>query len=339
MVSPRSELYFYIGILLAVAVLVAFVFLPELDAIILGVSVAVLFQPWYAALKRWLHDRSGTAAALIVILAIAIILVPLIFFGIQMVAEAQGLYVQIASGGAGTIRVITWLRSVVSRWFPSLNVNPAGYLQQLLGLVIINIGPIFSGVLNAVATILLAFFALYYFLKDGARLRAAIVTRGPLPAEHAEEVLTRLYTRAGSVIRGSLLVAALYGVLTGLGFFVFGLPSAILWGAVTMVASFIPGIGVLLVVVPGIASLYLGGNLVGAIGLTAWLFVMSAGIEMYLRPRLLGGRERIHPMLMLFAVLGGLSFFGPIGILLGPLSLCLLLTLLESYPSSPFVRS
>jgi Ca2+-transporting ATPase len=82
--------------------------------------------------------------------------------------------------------------------------------------------------------------------------------------------------------------------------------------------------------------LYLSGNIVGAIGLLAWLFVMSTTIEAYLRPRLLGGKEKIHPMLMLFAVLGGLSFFGPIGLLLGPLALCLLLTLLESYPKLSF---
>jgi predicted PurR-regulated permease PerM len=159
-----------------------------------------------------------------------------------------------------------------------------------------------------------------------------VVEHGPLPAEHMSTVLSRLYARAGSVIRGSLAVAVLYGVLTGLGFFIFGLPSAILWGAVTVVASFIPAIGVLLIVIPGIASLFLGGNIAAAIGLTAWAFVVSTFIEAYLRPRLLGGREKIHPMLMLFAVLGGLSFFGPIGLLLGPLALGLLLTLLESYP-------
>jgi predicted PurR-regulated permease PerM len=317
-------------------VLVVMVFLPELDAIVLGISVAVLFQPWYAALKKALHDRSGAAAAIIVLLAVAIILVPLIFLGLQMFAEAQGLYNQIASGGANAVPAIVWSRTAIRQWLPSLNIDITPYVQQVLGFLIGDIGPIFSGVLAAVGTLFLSFFALYYFLKDGSKLRTAIVEHGPLPSAHAEEILARLYARAGSVIRGSLLVAALYGVLTGIGFFIFGLPSAILWGAVTAVASFIPGIGVLLIVIPGIVSLYLSGNIVGAIGLLAWLFVMSVTIEAYLRPRLLGGKEKIHPMLMLFAVLGGLSFFGPIGLLLGPLALCLLLTLLESYPKLSF---
>jgi predicted PurR-regulated permease PerM len=330
MASSRSESYFSIGILLIAAVLVGFVFLPELNAIVLGVSIAILFHPWYDGLKKALHDRSGVAAALIVVLAIAIILIPLIFFGLQMVVEARGLYTQLSFGG--TIPAIAWFRTALNQWLPGLNVDLTPYIQQVLGFLIADIGPIFSGVLAAVGTLFLSFFALFYFLKDGSRLREAIVTRGPLPSAHAEEILTRLYARASSVIRGSLMVGMLYGLLTGIGFFIFGLPSAILWGAVTMIASFIPGVGVLLIVVPGIVILYLGGNLVGAIGLTAWLLVMSTGVEAYLRPRLLGGREKIHPMLMLFAVLGGLSFFGPIGLLLGPLALGLLITLLESYP-------
>ena len=70
MASSRSESYFFIGILLIVAVLVGFVFLPELDAIVLGISIAILFYPWYVGLKKTLHDRSAAAAALIVVLAI-----------------------------------------------------------------------------------------------------------------------------------------------------------------------------------------------------------------------------------------------------------------------------
>ncbi|HEY5221167.1 MAG TPA: AI-2E family transporter [Candidatus Paceibacterota bacterium] len=332
MASPRSETYFSIAILIVAAVLVGLVFLPELDAIVLGISLAILFQPWYGVIKKWLHDRSAAAAGLIVLIAIAIILVPLVFFGLQIFTEAQGLYGAVTYNGGAQAPLVGWLGTMLNSWLPSLKIDPTPYVQQGINLLIGAIGPIFSGLMNVIATVLLSFFALYYFLKDGSKIRTSIVEHGPLSSERAEAVLTSLHARASSVIRGSLLVAALYGVLTGLGFFIFGLPSAILWGAVTMIASFIPGIGVLLIVIPGIVSLYLGGNILSAIGLVIWTAIMSTTIEAYLRPRLLGGKERIHPMLMLFAVLGGLSFFGPIGILLGPLALSLLLSLFENHP-------
>ena len=132
MASERSESYFSIGILFAAAVLVVLVFLPELDAIVLGISVAVLFQPWYDALKKTLHDRSGAAAAIIVLLAVAIILIPLIFIGLQMFAEAQGLYGQIASGGAAAVPGVVWFRAVIHQLFPALNIDLTPYLQQVL---------------------------------------------------------------------------------------------------------------------------------------------------------------------------------------------------------------
>jgi predicted PurR-regulated permease PerM len=102
--------------------------------------VAVLFQPWYAALKKALHDRSGAAAAIIVLLAVAIILVPLSFMGLQMFAEAQGLYNQLASGGASAVPTIVWFRTAIHQWLPSLNIDLTSYVQQVLGFLIGDIG-------------------------------------------------------------------------------------------------------------------------------------------------------------------------------------------------------
>ncbi len=328
--TQRSESYFLIGIILLTAALVALIFLPELNVIVLGISLAVLFEPWYEKVKSWLGDKGGIAAAVIVLVAVAIILIPLIFFGLQIFLEAQGLYGRIASGGS--VPVIDWLRSTLQHFFPSFNLNLSLYTEQILGIFINNIGPIFSGLFGVLGAVFLSFFGLYYFLKDGDALHAAVVARSPLSREHTDEILSTLRSMTSSVVRGSLLVSVFYGVLTGLGFFVFGLPSAILWGGVTVVASFIPVFGVLLIVVPGIVSLAAGGHIVAAVGLTAWLAVMSGVTENYLRPHLIGRKAKIHPLLMLFAVLGGLSFFGPIGLLLGPLALSLLLTLLEIYP-------
>jgi len=334
MPTTHSGSQFFIGVLILTALLVALIFLPELNVIVLGVSLGVLFQPWYATLRKWFGGMDGAAAALIVLIAIALILIPLTFFGFQIFLEAQGLYGQLASGSG--IPLINWFRAEITQFFPSLNINFSLYIQQILGIVIGNLGPIFSGVLGVFGTFFLSFFALYYFLKDGPALRMAAERWSPLPEKHTTEILEKLHAMASSVIRGSLLVSVLYGVLVGLGFFIVGLPSAILWGAVTVVAAFIPVFGVFLVVVPGIISLAIGGHVLAAIGLTVWILIIALFVENMLRPWLIGRKAKIHPMLMLFAVLGGLSFFGPIGLLLGPLALSLLLTLLAIYPLFDF---
>jgi predicted PurR-regulated permease PerM len=135
-----------------------------------------------------------------------------------------------------------------------------------------------------------------------------------------------------SIIRGSLAGAVIYGIVIGLGFFVFGIPSAILWGAVGAVAAFIPMVGVWLVVIPGALWLVALGSFPQAIGLLIWMVFLSIVIENFLRPWLVGRTAGIHPLLVLFSVLGGFSFFGPIGLLLGPLALGLFLALLEISP-------
>lgn len=329
MANNHFEHQFFITAMVLVAALVFFIFLPELTVIVLGISFAILFQPWYEKLQHVMRD--SLAAALIVLIAIILIFVPLIFFGFQIFLEAQGLYGYLANGGGAPAADI--FRQGIHNVLPSLNIDFNLYVQQALGVLIGNIGPIFSGVLAAVGALFLSFFAFYYFLKDGMKLRPKIVSGSPLSTERTEEILTKLHEMASSVIRGSLVVSVLYGILVGIGFFLVGLPSAILWGGVTVIASFIPVFGVMLIIVPGIIYLAAIGQVVPAIVLIIWTFAMSVFMENFLRPRLLGRRAKIHPLLMLLAVLGGISFFGPIGILLGPLALSLLLTLLDIYPT------
>jgi predicted PurR-regulated permease PerM len=331
MASGHFENRYFVTLMLLVAVLALFIFLPELNVIVLGISLAILFQPWYEKFQQLTGGRDGLAAGLIVLIAIAIIFIPLIFFGFEVFLEAQGLYGHLSSGGGTTI--VNIVQQATHSFLPSLNIDFNLYAQQAVGTLINNIGPIFSGVVRAIAVFFLSFFAFYYFLKDGSRLGPKIVARSPFSPSLTQEILSKFHEIAGSIIRGLLVIAALYGIFVGIGFFIFGLPSAILWGGITVIASFIPGIGVMLVVVPGIIYLASIGNTFAAVGLVIWTIAMSTFMEAFIRPWLLGRRAKIHPLLMLLAVLGGLSFFGPIGILLGPLVLGILLALLEIYPS------
>ena len=331
MKSTHFENQFFAVAIILFALLAGLIFLPELSVIVLGVSLAVLFEPWYVYLKKVFHGHGGPAAGAIVLLSIGLIFIPFIFFGFKIFIEAQNLYTYLLSGGASPM--MDSLRNSIHKVAPSLTIDFNSYAQQAVGLLISNLGSIFSSVLKALATIFLSFFAFYYFLKDGPSLAPKIVKWSPLPQERTEEIMNKFYDITTSVVRGSILVGVIYGIFVGLGFFIFGVQSAILWGAITVVASFIPGIGVLLIVVPAIISLALGGHTIAAVGLTVWTFLMAVSVENIARPRLVGRRANVHPLLMLFAVLGGLSFFGPTGILLGPIVLSLFLTLLEIAPS------
>jgi predicted PurR-regulated permease PerM len=326
----QAENYIFLAAIALVAVLVVLVFLPELNVIALGITFAVLFSPLHQWLLKMMPRWENLSALLIVLLSIIIILGPFVFFGFQLFSEAQGFYTSIASGAS--FPVVQYLGAYLQKISPSLGLNLNFYLQQAAGIFVNNIGKIFSEIVSVIITFFLSLFALFYFLKDGKRFYATVLKRSPFSHEHTEALVEKLHMVMASIIRGSLVGAAIYGIVIGLGFFIFGIPSAILWGAVGAIAAFVPMIGVWMVVIPGALWLLALGSFPQAIGLLVWMVLVSIVIENFLRPWLVGRKAGIHPLLVLFSVLGGLAFFGPIGLLLGPLALGLFLALLEISP-------
>ena len=134
-----------------------------------------------------------------------------------------------------------------------------------------------------------------------------------------------------SIIRGTLIIAVIQGVMTGIGFAIFGVPSPTLWGSIAAIGALVPGVGTAIVFTPAILFLFFAGNTVPAIGLLVWGIVAVGLIDNFLGPVLVGRGIRIHPLFILFAVIGGIGFFGPMGFLLGPLVVSLLYGLFEIY--------
>ncbi len=330
MKNDHAENYIFLTSIIAVAALVALIFLPELNVIVLGITFAVLFQPLYGWLLKKMPRQRSVSALLIVLLTVLIVFAPLVYVAFQLFGEAQGLYGSLLSGR--NFLAVRYTEAKLNEFLPGLNFNLNAYVQQFLGWVVNNIGPVFSGVAATLFVVLLSFFVLYYFLKDGDRLRDAVIARSPFSRDRTEQLVSKLHMVMSSIVRGTLLVAVSYGVGGGLGFFLFGLPSAALWGAMTSFVSFIPVIGVYFVIVPGMIWLAATNHLFAAIGLFIWIGAVGLLVENFLRPLLIGRHMNIHPLLVLFSVLGGISFFGPMGILLGPLALGLLIALLEMYP-------
>ena len=173
--------------------------------------------------------------------------------------------------------------------------------------------------------------ALYYLFKDGHKLKKAVVALSPLRDIYDETIFSKLALAINSVIRGSLTVALVQGILTAVGFAIFGVPNATLWGSVAAIAALIPGIGTALVLLPAIFYLFFNGETFFAVGLFLWGMTAVGLIDNFLGPKLVERGIRLHPFLILLSILGGISFFGPLGFLLGPLALSLFFVLLEIY--------
>jgi predicted PurR-regulated permease PerM len=340
--SERLEKPFFAVLLLCAIILALFVFLPELNALVLGAAFAIFFHPLYKRICRGLKNHhDGLAAFFTLLIAAIVIVVPLIFFCVALFSEAGGLYAHLTAGGIAPLENLIGQRlgSMAQSLHPSsatfalVNVDFNQYITQAVGVIVTNAGNILARIGEVAWTFFLAFFAFFYLMKDGDKFRKLIVRGVPLAHERAEEVITKLVDMAMSVVRGSLLMAIAWGVVVGIELFVFGVPNPVLWGALSIPIAFIPVIGVSLVIIPSILYVALVAGVAKAVLFAVIAFAISAIMENVLHPLVIGRGKHIHPLLLLFSVLGGLSFFGPIGLFLGPLVLSLLLTLFEIYPT------
>lgn len=336
--------YFLIILITISSVLAFFIFRPFLIALVLAVVFAVVLQPLYRIVLRGLNNSPGLAAFITMLISVACILVPLTFITIQVADEAQGLYSSIVNNGRETSlnTVIKFISDTVNQYVPSLALSTTDisasvdeYVKSGLEWLVHNLGGAFGGIAKLLVSLFIFLVALYYFLRDGDKLKRTVINFSPLADTDDNTVLSRLEQAINSVIRGSLTIAIIQGVLTSIGFAIFGVPNSILWGVVAGFSALIPGIGTSLVLAPGIAYLFIVGATVPAIGLAIWSVVAVGLIDNLLGPRLVGKGMQIHPLIVLLSVFGGIAFFGPAGIFLGPLCTSLLFALVSIHQYSP----
>ena len=186
-----------------------------------------------------------------------------------------------------------------------------------------------GGAVGAITQTLLVIFTLFYFFRDGERIRQAAYEMVPLERVQWQDIIGRTKDVIGATVNGVLAIAAIQGTLGTFIFWVLGLPSPLLWGVVMFFLSMIPMAGAFLVWVPAAVYLALTGSVTQAIVLVIWGVIVIGGIDNILSPRLVGRRASLHELLIFFAVLGGLQVFGVLGLILGPVVVAMTLALIE----------
>lgn len=324
-------------IILGVLVLILFwkVIQPYAMVLLTAGVFAVIFTPFDSWLRRRVRSRR-LAALLTILLVLLAIFIPLTVAGILMTAQANDLL-----GRMDEIR--SWIGNFSLEQHPVYLALP-DVLQQRIAAIDIsaviagiaswiagNFDDLFLRVASVVFKTLIFFICLYYFLADRDRLAEQALEISPFRDKTDQSIIDRLTLTIRAVVTGSLIVAVVQGVLAGIGMTIFGVPGALIWAALVIVAANVPFVGTSLVLLPVIAYLVIVGNATGAIGMAIWAAVLVGGVDNFLKPFLVEGKTRMHPLLILLSILGGLDVFGPIGLIVGPTVLAALLALVQMY--------
>lgn len=332
MSEAKIEAYFFTVLFAAVLCAVGYLLFPFLGAIAAAMVLATLVYPVYLWVLRRTKRPNMSAFIVVSMVVLAIVLpaIGLIFLLLEEVRLMTGAVRTVDLSSAPAL--FEQIRGSIVEYMPfvaSFDVNTL--VQEAVSGIGGLVRDVVAGTADVVFKLLVVVIALYFFLRDGRKFILQFIQLSPLADEEDVLIIRKIKAVTFSLIRGTLVVALLQGLLTGVGFVFFGLPQPVLWGSVAAIGALIPTIGTGLVAIPAFVWLVLTGQYVAALGFACWAMMIVGWVDNIIGPKLIGNNARIHPLLVLLAVLGGMWAFGIAGFLIGPLLVGLLVVLAEIY--------
>lgn len=327
------EYVFFFVILVGSGYLVWQVLSPLITALALSLIIVTICYPLYElVLQHVYRNNKSLAAGVTTLIAVFLVVLPLVFISSVFVRELVSFYQTLGAGSELPIdRYVSDIELAVQEFIPGFSIDLTEQIRLSAEWFVGNIGRIFAGTVSTVFVVLISLFGAFYFFRDGREFVRLLIKVSPLSDRDDEAILARLAVAVRSVATGVLLVSLLQGTLAALGFTIFGIERAVLWGAVGAILAMLPGIGTPAIMVPGILYLFFAGAVGPAIGLLVWMVVTIVVVDNIISPHLMSRGNNLHPFIVLTAVLGGISTFGPIGFIVGPVVVTLFLALLEIY--------
>ncbi len=317
---------------------------PFLAAIAWAIVLAVAFQkPWLFLERRMPRHRSLAAAMLTIAVAVGVLVPVGLLVRVltnQVIAAATKITANLSAGDVRSFSDFVALPKVArvlddARTWAGISPKAFEKLTNAVGTRISTAagalsGRLALGMFDAMLTVVLVIFLLFFIFRDGERMAAATLDLMPTDADGRSRMSRSLQSMLAAIFRGSLLCALVQGLLGAIGWWIARLPSPVLAGVVMAIVSLLPLGGTALVWLPGAVWAWSLGHHASAIFLLLWgFFVTVLLVDAFLRPMLVRGADELTTLIVFLGVFGGLATFGLLGIFIGPVALAIAVTLLE----------
>jgi len=318
-------------VVLAILGVLAFLVLkPILLSIIFGIILAVVFAPVYDKIFSIIKFKN-ISAALTCTFLILLIIIP--FWYLTPILVKQSFEVYLVSQ---QMDFITPLKAVFPSFFSSeqFSTEIASVIHSFITNATNSLVNSFAKLILNFPTIFLqfivVFFTFFFIVRDKEEFVSYIKNILPFTKPVKEKLLKSSRDITYSVIYGQIFIGSIQGIIVSIGFFVFGINNAFLLSLFAIVAGIFPILGTTIIWLPVVIFLLIAGNTFSAIGIT-FFGVISNFIDNILRPILVSRLTKMHPLLILIGMIGGLFLFGILGFILGPLILAYGFIMLELY--------
>jgi len=343
-VPSERALYVRLGGLLLAAALgyvVWRIVTPLWQPLVWALLLGGLLAPLNLRLTRRLGGRAQLASSITTLLTVLLFILPLAITAGAVGAQAAQLLRRLEGrvpgrGGAPTFDLdklpwvgdaTTWIESNTGVTVLQLQEWMAEGLQRLLQLVMSSGGSFVMGALGTTVSFVMMLFVLFFVLRDGPALAQQVVSLLPIEGRRRSLLQRHLTDMTRAVFLGLGLTAVAQGVLLGVGFWIAGLPSPLVFGVLGVILALVPMVGPALLWIPAAIWLAARGDTGYAIFLALWGSVVVGLVDNLLRPLLISGRAEVPTLAVFIGVIGGLAAFGFIGLFVGPIVLGLLMAL------------
>lgn len=334
-------------VLLALIAAISLLFLSMISQFLMAIFMAGIFSAMLTPFHRWLtaklRGHAHLASLLTIFGIIILVLAPLsILVGI---VAAQAVTV----GRSVTPFVEEFINepSALAQYFEKLPfydlilpyrdilIERVGQAVAVVSTFLVNsLSSATMVTVQAIIGTVIMLYVMFFFFSMGSVLLNKILYFLPLRDEDEQRLLKQFTSVTRATIKGTFIIGLMQGTICGFAFSLAGIQGAVFWGTVMAVASVIPAFGTALVWGPAAIILVLIGDWVGVIILVVICGLISGNLDNLVRPRLVGKDTQMHDLYILFGTLGGISMFGILGIIVGPIIAALFVTVWEIYGDS-----
>ncbi|PJZ71138.1 hypothetical protein CH373_01060 [Leptospira perolatii] len=289
--------------------------------------------------KRWI------SAAIVLIILCLVIFLPSIYVVVRLSKEILNVYANLQA-------VITeknieellfganWFADLMSKFFQFINQEYSR--ENLQKIALDGLSALSSGSLqmvnSAISNLFQFFFqfflmliALFGILLNGPELKSFIFRFSPIRDEDEQEILDRFNRMNYVTIVHNGIAALIQGIVAGLGLWVAGISSVMLWTVLMIILALLPFVGIAVVYVPACIYLAIKGQFVASAILFVYCTAISVLVENWYKPTFMAKGISIDGFLVFFSIIGGVTAFGMAGVFYGPLVLTVFLTVASLY--------
>lgn len=340
--------YFFVLFTILMMGLVFLVIKPFITAILGSIFLSYLFYPLYKWLNKKIKTKTG-ASLIITLIIILLLLLPLFFVLNTLTREAYVTYLTSKQNilkvgdmfkdcpeGNPFCSIITPLGNFLDD--PKVKYHMQNSVEKVSSYIIDSASDLVFSIPRFVLNFFVMVFVMFYLFKDGSKILSNLKRVLPLRDIYKRHLFEKFGKTTHAIVYGHIVVAIIQGILGSIGFFLFGINSPVIWGIVMVFAALIPFIGTGFVWFPPALLKLLNGISTGDSALiTSGILFMLYGIiiisslDNIIRPKIIGKKAKVHPILILVGVLGGVYLLGFVGLIVGPLILALFVTFIEAY--------